>query len=63
MAELNPCPLCGSPRPYIIKIHPTKGIFTKYYVACRFCHYCETTKIGKRRAIRAWNRGENLWKY
>ena len=56
MAELKPCPFCGYPKPWIIRILPKRWIFTKYYIECRVCHYCRETKIGKRRAIEAWNR-------
>jgi hypothetical protein len=50
------CPYCKHPKPWIVRIHPLRWIFTKYYVECRICHCCGKTKIGKRRAIMAWNR-------
>lgn len=56
MTELKPCPNCKSPRLWTVRVHPVRWIFTKYYIECRFCHYCGETKVGKRRAIAAWNR-------
>ena len=52
-----PCPSCRTPRPWLVKILPTRGIFTCYFVECRMCHRCGPTRIGKSRAIQAWNRG------
>lgn len=56
MAELKPCPICESPRPWVIRVHPWMWIFTEYYIECRYCHCCGEIKIGKHRAIKAWNR-------
>lgn len=56
MMKINRCPICNHPKPWIVKCHPLCGIFTRYYIECRICHCCGKTKIGKRRAIKAWNR-------
>ena len=56
MAELKPCPFCGSKRLWTVRIHPLMWIFTMYYIECSRCHWCGETKIGKRRARKAWNR-------
>ena len=53
---LEPCPNCEYNRPWIVRVHPLRWIFTKYYIECGRCHYCGKTKMGKRRAIRAWNK-------
>jgi hypothetical protein len=50
------CPVCKMPKPWLVRIHPLRGIFTKYYVECRSCHCCGKTKIGYRRAIKWWNK-------
>lgn len=50
------CPYCKHPKPWIVRVHPLRGISTKYFVECRSCHYCGKTKIGKKRAIKAWNK-------
>ena len=54
--KLKPCPRCLSERLWTIRVHPARGIFTKYYIECAMCHWCGVTKIGKKRASRAWNR-------
>lgn len=54
--KIKRCPNCKHPKPWLVRIHPLRWIFTKYYVECRSCHYCGKTKIGKRRAIESWNR-------
>lgn len=50
------CPCCGYPVPLIIRVHPLRGAFTKYFVECGNCHCCGKTKVGKKRAVKAWNR-------
>lgn len=55
MRKLKNCPNCNSPKTWLIRILPKRWIFTKYYVECRFCHWCGKTRIGKKRAIKAWN--------
>lgn len=60
--KLEPCPRCLNERLWMIRVHPVRWIFTKYYIECAMCHWCGETKIGKKRAIRAWNR-ENIWIY
>lgn len=60
------CPLCKHPKPWIVRILPLRGIFTKYFVECRICYYCGPAKIGKKRAIKAWDKQyeyfvENVW--
>lgn len=52
----RPCPRCKNPRPWLMKVLPSRGIFTRYFVECRRCHRCGPTRIGKSRAIKAWNR-------
>lgn len=54
--KIKRCPYCKHPKPWVVRIHPLRGIFTKYFVECRSCHYCGKTKIGKKRAIKAWNK-------
>lgn len=54
--KLKPCPDCKTPRPWMVRVHPLRWIFTKYYVECSVCHCCGKTKIGKHRAAKAWNR-------
>ena len=56
MPKPNNCPNCNSPKPWLIRILPTRWIFTKYFVECRECHWCGKTRIGKKRAIKAWNK-------
>ena len=53
--KIKRCPYCKHPKPWVVRIHPLRGIFTKYYIECRACHYCGKTKVGKKRAIRSWN--------
>ena len=60
--KLKPCPRCLSERLWTIRVHPARGIFTKYYIECVMCHWCGVTKIGKKRAARAWNELEG-WKF
>lgn len=55
MDKLKPCK-CGSTKLWIVKINPLQVIFKKYCVECCICHYCGETKIGKKRAIKAWNK-------
>ncbi len=57
--ELKECPGCEAEKPMMVRIHPLRGIFSKYYVECWNCHYCGKTKVGKRRAKRSWNR---IWR-
>lgn len=59
--KVKRCPRCKSPNPWVIRTHPLRWIFTRYYVECRFCHYCGKAKIGKRRAIEEWNRRDKKW--
>ena len=54
--KLKPCPRCQSERLWTIRLLPKRWIFTKYFVECRVCHWCGQTKMGKRNAIKAWNR-------
>ena len=56
MEKLKPCPCCGFPKLWIVRILPVRFVFTKYYVECRICHFCGSTEFGKHRAIKAWNR-------
>ncbi len=56
MSELKPCPNCGRKKLWSVRIFPLRWIFTRYYIECPSCHWCGETKIGKRRAKRAWNR-------
>ena len=56
MIKPKNCPNCNSPKTWLIRILPKRWIFTKYYVECRFCHWCGKTRIGKERAIKAWNK-------
>ena len=60
MTEKKPCPRCQSDRTWTVRVHPARWIFTKYYIECRICHWCSETKIGKKRAIKAWNRSA-IW--
>ena len=53
---LKECPGCEAQYPMLVRVHPLRWIFTKYYVECWNCHYCGETKVGKRRAKRSWNR-------
>lgn len=57
--SMKECPGCEMPNPWLVRVLPKRGIFTKYYVECWCCHYCGQTKVGKRRAKRAWNR---IWR-
>ena len=56
MFDKKSCPGCEAPYPWLVRVHPVRLIFTRYYVECWKCHYCGKTKIGKRRAIKAWNK-------
>ena len=56
MGELKPCPHCEAPYPWLVRVHHDCRLFTRYYVECWHCHYCGKTKIGKRRAVKAWNK-------
>ena len=56
MAKINNCPRCNEENPWLVRVHPFRWIFTKYYVGCRRCNWCGKRKIGKRKAIRAWNK-------
>lgn len=54
--KIKRCPYCKHPKPWLVRIHQLRGIFTRYFVECCACHYCGKTKIGYRRAIKWWNR-------
>ena len=54
MAELKPCPFCGSTELTMWRIKYPKS--HKYFVECDKCHWCGKTKLFKRMAKRAWNR-------
>ena len=56
VSNKKPCYVCGAPKPWTVKILPERGILTKYFVECRMCHCCGPTRIGKHRAIKAWNK-------
>ena len=56
MFDKKPCPGCEAPYPWLVRVHPVRLLFTRYYVECWKCHYCGKTKIGKERAVKAWNR-------
>ena len=56
MRKPGNCPGCNSTKTWLIRILPKRWIFTKYYVECQKCHWCGKTRIGKKRAIRAWNK-------
>lgn len=56
MFEIEPCPGCKALYPWLVRVHPTRCLFTRYYVECWNCHYCGKTKIGKKRAVKAWNK-------
>lgn len=62
MFNKKECPDCEAPYPWLVRVHPVRLLFTRYYVECWRCHYCGETKIGKSRAVKAWNkidRGES----
>lgn len=59
--KLKPCMLCGNKRLWTVRVHPLRWIFTKYYIECSRCHCCGHTKIGKRRAEKAWNEMVELY--
>ncbi len=46
--ELKECPGCEAEKPMLVRIHPLRGIFTKYYVECWNCHYCGAKMDGGR---------------
>lgn len=56
--RVKQCPHCRNPFLWIARVLPPRGIFTKYQVVCVVCHRCGKPKIGKRRAIEAWNKME-----
>ena len=56
MLKPDKCPRCNAPKIWMIRILPKRWIFTKYYMECAKCHYCGKTRMGKSRAIRAWNK-------
>lgn len=59
MFDKKECPGCEAPYPWLVRVHPVRFLFTRYYVECWRCHYCGKTKIGKKRAVRAWNK---IWR-
>ena len=54
--NLKPCPNCHSKKLWRVRIFPLRWIFTKYYIECSECHWCGKTKIGLKRARKAWNK-------
>lgn len=56
MFDKKPCPHCATPYPWVVRELPVRWIFPRYYVECWRCHYCGKTKIGRKAAIKAWNK-------
>ena len=56
MFDKKPCPDCKTPYPRTVRVHHDMKLFDRYFVKCWKCHYCGKTKIGKERAVKAWNR-------
>ena len=50
MAELKPCPFCGS-RALI-----TSNLLEEYYIVCTACTCCGPGPGSEQEAIEAWNR-------
>ena len=59
MGKMRHCPSCGRCHPWLVRVHHDMKLFDRFYVECWHCHFCGKTKIGKRRAIKAWN---SLWR-
>ena len=55
MDEVKPCPKCGSRLPWIVP--PYKPRRPEYvYVECWYCHHRSKPRLGRRRAIKEWNK-------
>lgn len=55
MAELKPCPFCGSKTAEVVE-DGNEYLFLRYFVACGRCGASTGRNRTKEKAIEAWNR-------
>ena len=55
-AKRLPCPECGHNETWLCHVISAPGVLKRFYLECQNCYYCSATKIGKRRAIKEWNK-------
>lgn len=54
----NPCPICGDKHRILCRtVAPRR--WNKYWMECRYCHYCAEPAATKWGARRKWNRAKN----
>lgn len=56
MGELLPCPRCGTHWPHLIRNRESHQLFYRHYVQCWNCYLMIQPRIGKHRAVKAWNK-------